>query len=293
MLAASLAAHGAVPRAERLQAAVDSMEVHLFYQGACDKPYYSLTLRSGPIRRGNPFELFAPLSREERKSLIGYLAGEGFLRHAVEEGDGKSGAAPDMKDRAVASDGYVLRVTFRERDGRHGYRENLGWDLAMLRRLEGMKRALPGEAARAMEPLVARLTGWRAQWEGEARASIERLVAWLSAHPLWENGLFPTLDLPPTASTEQVLSMIFRVTSFDAGRVDEHRILYSREAGIPGSLPNRYTAVLVATNQGQKIVLLRYTGRPVGWWSRVYDDRPPGASPEMLLRRAGSRNHCR
>jgi hypothetical protein len=101
---------------------------------------------------------------------------------------------------------------------------------------------------------------------------IERLVADFSAsYGLWENGTFPMLGLPETASTDEVVAKTFKMTGFDKGQVTSYKILKIRQAHIRGSLPDLYTAVLVQTDFGEKIVLFKYVGSSVGWWSRVYD----------------------
>ncbi len=49
---------------------------------------------------------------------------------------------------------------------------------------------------------------------------VDRLVTRLSAsHGLWLNGVSPILELPATASTEQVVSRVFQMTDFDHGHV--------------------------------------------------------------------------
>lgn len=102
--------------------------------------------------------------------------------------------------------------------------------------------------------------------------AIETLVSRLSSsHGLWENGLFPKLDLPASASTEQVVARVFQMTGFDKGRVENYHILEIRRVRIPWAGLDSYTAVLVDTELGKKIVLLKHEGPAVGWWSRVYD----------------------
>src|SRR2546422_3494314 len=91
----------------------------------------------------------------------------------------------------------------------------------------------------------------------------------------WRNGMSPILELPATASTEQVVSRVFQMTGFDRGHVTSHKILKVRDVSIPGSLPDIRTAVVVDTDLVSKIVLLKYEGPAVGWWSRVYDTEPP------------------
>jgi hypothetical protein len=105
-----------------------------------------------------------------------------------------------------------------------------------------------------------------------AADSIDRLIAKLSSsHGLWQNGMFPKLDLPATASTEQVVTQVFQKTSFEKGRVAKSRIVQARQVRIQDSWPNEFTAVLVETDLGRKIVLLQYVSERLGWWSRVYD----------------------
>ena len=107
-----------------------------------------------------------------------------------------------------------------------------------------------------------------------APGPIDRLVERLSAsHGLWQNGTFPDLGLPGTASTDAVVARVFEMTGFDAGHVKEHRIVDTRQVHIPGSVPDTYTACVVETDMGTKIVLLQYQhgGSREMWWSRVYD----------------------
>lgn len=103
---------------------------------------------------------------------------------------------------------------------------------------------------------------------------IDRLVTHLQSYK-WGNGGFPNLDLPQTASTQEVVSKVLKVTSINQGRVTSYNILKIRHVRIRGGLPNLYTAVLVKTNFGEKIVLFKYQSEAAGWWSRVYDAMPP------------------
>ena len=63
---------------------------------------------------------------------------------------------------------------------------------------------------------------------------------------------------------------MFRTVSFDPGPVKDHLILATKTLKI-GSDPTPYEAVLVDTDQGRKIVLIRYEPSASGWWSRVFD----------------------
>src|SRR5688500_8799280 len=75
--------------------------------------------------------------------------------------------------------------------------------------------------------------------------------------------------------------MMFDMISFDRVRVKHHKTLEERAVQIRGSLPDRYTAALVETDLGEKIVLLQHQGDVVGWWSRVYDSDRPKAAVEI------------
>jgi hypothetical protein len=101
--------------------------------------------------------------------------------------------------------------------------------------------------------------------------SLDRLAAKLSANPMWENGMFPTLDLPATATADQVVAKVLKSVSFDKGRVKTYKILKTKQLQIRGSLPNLYTASLLDTDLGKKILLYKYSGAATGWWSRVFE----------------------
>ncbi len=114
-----------------------------------------------------------------------------------------------------------------------------------------------------------------ALWAGCATADpIDNLVTNLSSsHGMWINGIAPIIELPETATTEQVVERVFKMTGFDEGQVTRFKILETRTVHIQGSVPDLYTAVLVETKFGEKIVLLRYEGKTIGWWSRVYKSK--------------------
>ena len=55
--------------------------------------------------------------------------------------------------------GYTLKVG--------NFHEDLGWGLPMLKRLDGLRKVLDGDAAKEMDLLLGRLSGLRKQWEKE------------------------------------------------------------------------------------------------------------------------------
>jgi uncharacterized protein YceK len=103
-----------------------------------------------------------------------------------------------------------------------------------------------------------------------ASGPIDWLVTDLQTYK-WGSEAYPMLDLPESASPDEVVAKTFQMTGFDKGHVTSYKIMEIRQVHIPGSLPDLYTAVLVHTDFGQKIVLFQYRG---GWMSRVYDTKP-------------------
>ncbi|MFK8001652.1 MAG: hypothetical protein AB8H86_18805 [Polyangiales bacterium] len=87
---------------------------------------------------------------------------------------------------------------------------------------------------------------------------------------LWLNGLTPTVAVPETASARAVLEEMFTLVSFDQGRVTEFEVVEERAVQID---EDEYTALRLTTNQGPKIVLIRY--RSGEWWTRVYAGQAP------------------
>jgi hypothetical protein len=91
------------------------------------------------------------------------------------------------------------------------------------------------------------------------------MVNRLSASPFWSNGLSPKVDLPPTASVDDVIAGVFERTSLDRGRVTSYVIVETRRVSIVGAF-QEFHAVLLDTNLGRQIALLQYQGPSVGWW---------------------------
>jgi hypothetical protein len=102
---------------------------------------------------------------------------------------------------------------------------------------------------------------------------IDKLVADLSSNGLWENGSSPSLDLPKTAITEEVVAKTFATTGFPipAGKAVTYKIVEIKQVHIKGSLPDLYTAVLLKTDRvGYQVMLLKYLeGTPGFWWTKI------------------------
>jgi len=122
--------------------------------------------------------------------------------------------------------------------------------------------------------------------------SITELVTRVSSQPEWRYGIYPTIDLPQSATTNQVVEQIFKTTAFrtDAGiqSVKTFKILEIRQVCIPASDAVPYTAVLTETDLGRKIAVFRLEQdqKKPYWWSRVYDAKPSAYLVAKQLRGA-------
>jgi hypothetical protein len=94
---------------------------------------------------------------------------------------------------------------------------------------------------------------------------VERLVIRLSRNGYWANGLTLGIPLPASARPDEVVKVVI---DRDFGR-QSYEVLRTEEVTIGNSVKDRYTAVLVRTKGGLKIILMRY--HSVGWWSRTFD----------------------
>ena len=161
---ASPAAHhsaNADARAGQLKARVKSFRLQLEYNGEEDKPFYRLTLSvpSIDVDRKKPFSPQVQITEEQAKKVIDHLAAEGFLDQADEL---KPGSV--KKHPTPAMTGYRLRLTTEQ----IVFLGNLGWGMPMLKRLDGLRKVLDGDAARQMDFLLGRLNGYREQWVKES-----------------------------------------------------------------------------------------------------------------------------
>jgi len=104
---------------------------------------------------------------------------------------------------------------------------------------------------------------------------ISALVEELStSNSFWNTGFSPVVDLPGDTSVEEVITRLFD-EPIGSGRVLQFEILEMRDVQLPiyGEIipASDVVAVLVHTNLGPKILLLRFNESTDDWWTRVYD----------------------
>jgi len=102
-----------------------------------------------------------------------------------------------------------------------------------------------------------------------AEDAIDRLAKRLAAEPMWENGMFPRIALPETSTIDELVPAAFGRVSFDHGRARRRTIVASRSVRVG---EESYVAAIVDTDVGRKVLLARWRGPQVGWWTRVFAD---------------------
>jgi hypothetical protein len=106
---------------------------------------------------------------------------------------------------------------------------------------------------------------------------IDSIVKKDSADPYFPSGLTAIIKLPPTASVAEVTARALGLTGTNVTILETRQvhISYGDEDKLVPPESIRYTAVLVDTSSGRKVVLLQFErdkhDPPGGWWSRVYD----------------------
>ncbi len=101
---------------------------------------------------------FVQLTEQQANRLIDYLGKEGYLRQALELGKQKI-------PRVDMEKWYTLQVSTRNLQ----LHEDLGWGPELLKRLRGLRTALEGDAAQAMDALLARFAEDQKQWQAEPK----------------------------------------------------------------------------------------------------------------------------
>jgi len=115
---------------------------------------------------------------------------------------------------------------------------------------------------------------------------IAELTARLRGQEFMPSEMDSPIRLPATAEPGQVVTELFKRRGAVSVPVDRHKILAVREVClaraatkdfVDGAQYERYrnsmtyTAALVDTDLGQKIVLFKHVSLTNGWWIRVFD----------------------
>ena len=107
----------------------------------------------------------------------------------------------------------------------------------------------------------------------DANDPIARLVSRVSAD--WHWGFYPTIELTNSAPPEAVVKEVSENGGFDTDSgirmVKSYKILEIRQASVPLCGLGIFTAALLETDLGMKVVFFRYEETRHHWWSHVYD----------------------
>jgi len=99
----------------------------------------------------------------------------------------------------------------------------------------------------------------------KAEDSIDKVVSELESHEHWRRGIFSPISLPETAKPEEVIqAALHQYRNQNLACVT----LEIRKVKI-GNLID-YMAARVSIQSTEKVVLFRYEGEKIGWWSRIY-----------------------
>ena len=100
---------------------------------------------------------------------------------------------------------------------------------------------------------------------------IDALVEELNAsHGLWINGLYPIIELPPDAAPEEVLAQAIKLVGFSQGHIQSYQVQEIRQVQITTGLTETFSAALLQTDLGTKILIFKPEGDD-RWWTRFYD----------------------
>lgn len=135
----------AAARAKALEARIDDFELHLRHYGPPSGSYCSLTLVAPAakgrweqvLRKADPLAPVVPIGKVLAEKVVDRLAVEGFL-DAASEWDLR------RKEKRAQPKGPTYFLSVRGMEAHIILEQDLGWDLKMLRRLDGLREALAG-----------------------------------------------------------------------------------------------------------------------------------------------------
>ncbi len=100
--------------------------------------------------------------------------------------------------------------------------------------------------------------------DDEVARLANRLSEW---HGMWENGLFRGIRLPADAPAESLAKEALLSTQF--AKESFRSIVGAREIMVRGS--GRLKAIVISTDRGRRIILLRFVPTQMFWWNRTFD----------------------
>ena len=97
---------------------------------------------------------------------------------------------------------------------------------------------------------------------------ISRLADILNENRLWTSEGFSAINLPRDATPLQVAKELFTQTKDYKGKIEDFEVEQTKKVTIHN---DNYTATWFGTNQGGRIILMRYVSPQVGWQAGSFD----------------------
>lgn len=102
----------------------------------------------------------------------------------------------------------------------------------------------------------------------KAEDSIDKVISGFDSNGLWMNGIFSPISLPETAKPEEVIQaalLEYRKKDLPCVTLEIKKVKIE-------SIGSRieYMAARVKIQSTERVVLFRYEGEKIGWWSRTY-----------------------
>ena len=250
-----------------LEAALDKMVVDLRHVGPADKPFYTLRISAKPERPATypAFFLVRHVNAAKAREALTALAESGFLARAEKTAD-------DRPVRTVPA--YVLEV----RTDTCVLRENLGWGLSMIKRLDALQYTFRRLGRQHFSRLLGRLSGLRRQWENAApKPAMPKQAQGLTGKVVKLVGNFMPGPGPRLGATRTPLSVpvhVFRgkVAPFLKPNRKHPQLVRVVQAGRDGAYrialpPGEYTAVAEINGRMYLNIQAMGPGGPV--WASV------------------------
>ncbi len=130
---------------------------------------------------------------------------------------------------------------------------------------------LPPDIARRFAAEAKKAQAFAALEKKAETDPIDHLVVSLSPDGMWMNGMSVSIELPANASPAELLAALVRANRA-YGDLKGAKIVESRQVQIE-PMANPFTAVRVATADGEKIILFQFEdggAKGGSWWNRVY-----------------------
>jgi len=111
------------------------------------------------------------------------------------------------------------------------------------------------------EKRIYEIIGTKTNQKDPISALVQKLNA---SNGLWKNGLFPSFSLPSDAKPEEVLEQLLKMAGLNEGQIKTYKIHEVRQVQLTNGGTETYSAALVESDLGTKILLFKYEAGSLG-----------------------------